>query len=342
MVEQGIRAADSQELSWLRLGWIQRVRQRTSIQSLVTAVLCLYFAVLEGFELFDPDLARAEVATAAGLMIACLVPVVLVLVMGVRLPRWTGLLLVVAHAVVSVYYLGFSHERQNAVAAIQELPVMAVYLAWFFGARIGRALELVIVASVAAAIRFGPFGGPRIEGVLGTGLFGVQNIAGAVLLTWLCLEIGFFVRHRVRIEAHTDALTGALNRRGFTAQLAEAMRRANRSKRPLSIAVLDLDRFKEVNDEEGHDAGDAVLKSLVAQWVSLSRAGDLVGRLGGDEFIMMLPDTPADDAERMLAGMRQLAGHPWSWGVTEMRPGEPMEEGVRRADAAMYRNKRGV
>ncbi|MGB3732047.1 diguanylate cyclase domain-containing protein [Microbacterium sp.] len=342
MVEQGIRAADSQELSWLQLGWIQRARKRTSVQSLVTAILCLYFAVLEGVELFEDDLTRAEATTAAVLLVACLVPVVMVMVMGVRLPKWTGLVLVVAHAVVSVYYIGFSQERQNAVAAIQELPVMAVYLAWFFGARIGRSLELIIVASVAAAIRFGPFGGPKIEGVLGTGLFGVANIAGAVLLTWLCLEMGFFVRHRVRVEAHTDALTGALNRRGFTAQLTEAMRRANRARRPLSIAVLDLDRFKEVNDEEGHEAGDAVLKSLVAQWVSLSRSGDLVGRLGGDEFVMMLPDTPADDAERMLAGMRQLAGHPWSWGVTEMRPGESMEEGVRRADAAMYRNKRGV
>lgn len=341
MVEQGIRAADARELSWLRLGWLQRARRRTSVQSLVTALLCLYFAMLETVELFEEGIVPGEATLAVALLLLCLLPVFLVMVMGVRLAKWTGLLLVVAHAVVSVYYLGFSDERQNAVAAIQELPVMAVYLAWFFGARIGRALELVIVTSVAVAIRFGPFGGPKIDGVLGTGLFGVPNIAGAVLLTWLCLEMGFFVRHRVRVEAHTDMLTGALNRRGFTAQLADAMRRAARSKRPLSIAVLDLDDFKAVNDEQGHEAGDAVLKSLAAQWMSLSRGGDMVGRLGGDEFVMMLPDTSAEDAAKMMARMRSMASHPWSWGVAEMQPGEPMEECVRRADAAMYRNKRG-
>lgn len=341
MVEQGIQAADARDLSWLRLGWIQRARRRTSIHSLVTAVLCLYFALLEVAELLEEGLGTEETMLASVLLALLLLPVFLVLVVGVRLPRWTGLLLVVAHAVVSIYYLGFSQERQNAVAAVQELPVMAVYLAWFFGARIGRTLELIIVASVAAAIRFGPFGGPTVEGHLGTGLFGIPNIAGAVLLTWLCLEMGFFVRHRVRVEAHTDMLTGALNRRGFIAQLGELMRRAARTKRPLSIAVLDLDDFKAVNDERGHEAGDAVLKSLVAQWMSLSRGGDLVGRLGGDEFIMMLPDTSAEDAGKMLARMRSMATHPWSWGVAQMRPGESMEECMRRADAAMYRHKRG-
>ncbi|MDT0156024.1 GGDEF domain-containing protein [Microbacterium sp. ARD32] len=341
MVDQGIRAADAQELRWLGLRWIQRAVRRTSVQSLVTAILCLYFAVLEVFELFQGGLSELEVVLVLVLLVVCTAPAVMVLLMGIRLPKWTGLVFVIGHAAVSVYYLGFSDERQNAVAAIQELPVVAVYLAWFFGARVGRALELVIVTAVAAAMRFGPFGGPEIEGVLGTGLFGPPNIAGAVLLTWLCLEIGFFVRHRVSIEAHTDPLTGALNRRGFALQLAEAARRAARSKRPLSIAVLDLDSFKAVNDQSGHEAGDAVLKSLVAQWMSLSRSGDLVGRLGGDEFAIILPDTSAENAGIMLSRMRSIASHPWSWGAAEVQPGESLDACVRRADAAMYRRKRG-
>ena len=70
------------------------------------------------------------------------------LVFGRRLPRWGGLLLVLLHALVAVYYIGFSDERQNAVASIQELPVMAIFLAWFYGARIGRVVELVILLSV--------------------------------------------------------------------------------------------------------------------------------------------------------------------------------------------------
>lgn len=342
MVQQGVRAADARELSWLRTRWIQRASKRTSIHSLVTAILCLFFAVLFAFELFEDDISLFEVLLSGVLLLVCVGVGVAVLGRGMRLPRWTGLVLVVMHAAVSVYYIGFSDERQNAIAAVQELPVMAVYLAWFHGARIGRSLELVIVVAVAASMGFGPFGGSAVEGVAGPGLFGPPNIAGAVLLTWLCLEMGFFVRHRVRIEAHTDALTGALNRRGFTAQLSESMRRAARSKQTLSIAVLDLDQFKAVNDGDGHEAGDAVLKSLVAQWMSLSRTGDLVGRLGGDEFVMLLPDTSVEDAERMLAGMRLIASHPWSWGVVEVHPGETIEECVRRADAAMYRNKRGA
>src|SRR5690606_26411831 len=240
------------------------------------------------------------------------------------------------------YYLGFSDERQNAVAAVQEMTVMAVYLAWFYGPLIGRWVELGILVAVGAAILLGPFGGESIEGDSTRGLFGVTNVLAVALLTWLCLEMGFFVRHRMLLEGHTDPLTGALNRRGFQSRIGEEMRRARRTGESLSLAVLDLDDFKAVNDVDGHEAGDAVLKTLVAQWGSLSRQNDAVARLGGDEFVMLLPCTSADEADEMLHRMRMLASHPWSWGVTQVLPDDTIETALSRADSEMYRRKRSV
>ncbi|PYD02248.1 GGDEF domain-containing protein [Microbacterium esteraromaticum] len=340
MVVQGIRAADAEELGWLNASWLRRARARTSIYSIATAVACVFFSVLLLLELFETDISLFEILLSAVLMVGGFGCGAAVLVFGRRLPRWGGLLLVLLHALVAVYYIGFSDERQNAVASIQELPVMAIFLAWFYGARIGRVVELVILLSVGAAMVLGPFGGDAVPGAAAPGLFGLSNVFGVVAMSWLCLEIGFFVRHRVRVEAHTDPLTGALNRRGLNHRMDEELRRAQRSGRPLSIAVLDLDDFKAVNDGAGHEAGDAVLKTLVAQWISLSRERDLVARLGGDEFVMLLPDTAEAGAMAMVGRMRQYAAHPWSWGVAEVRADDTLESAMRRADAEMYRHKR--
>jgi len=307
----------------------------------MTVVLCLFFVVVLLLELLEDDITTFEVLLSAALAVGGIVTAVLVLFAGVRLPKWFGLGFVLMHAVVSVYYLGFSDERQNAVAAVQEMTVMAVYLAWFYGPRIGRVLELAILIAVGAAMLLGPFGGEAVEGDTRAGMFGITNVLGVALLTWLCLEIGFFVRHRMVREGATDPLTGALNRRGFVGRMAEELRRSRRSGEPLSVALLDLDDFKAVNDGSGHEAGDAVLKSLVAQWTSLSRHTDLVAQHDGDEFVMLLPRTSAADARKMLHRMRLLASHPWSWGVTEVLPDDTVESVLRRADAEMYRAKRG-
>lgn len=306
----------------------------------MTVVLCLFFVAVLLLELLENDISAFEVALSAVLALAGIGTAVAVLFGGVDLPRWFGLGFVVVHAAVSVYYVGFSDERQNAVASMQELTVMAVYLAWFYGPRIGRVVELVILAAVCTAMLLGPFGGDAVPGDATAGMFGITNVLGVALLTWLCLEIGFYVRHRMMRDVQTDPLTGALNRRGLIRHAAEEARRARRTGHPLCIAVLDLDDFKAVNDVDGHEAGDAVLKSLVAQWTALSRPSDGVARLGGDEFVMLLPRTTAKDAESMLRRMRVLASHPWSWGVTQMLPGEDIEVALRRADAEMYRDKR--
>lgn len=283
-------------------------------------------------ELFETDITPFEVGLSIGTLFVCLGIGFLVL-FEVELPYWLGFGLIVVHALVSVYYLGFSDERQNAIAALQELPILAMYFSWFFGARVARIGELVILAAVSTALMLGPFSGPH-------GLLGPANLIGAVLFSWLCLEAGLFVRNRLQRESHTDVLTGVLNRRGFTSQVRKELRRATKAGCAVSIALLDLDEFKSVNDDSGHAAGDDVLRALTSQWKSMSRPDDIIGRLGGDEFAMLLPGTEAKDAMVVMNRLREPASHPWSWGVTQMISGETVESALQRADSSMYEHKR--
>lgn len=334
MVVQGIHVADAEELRWLRFSWLTRVRQRTSTYSVVTASVLLLFGVLGVIELFETDITLWEQILSGGTVLVCLGVFALVALVGVELPHWVGIAVVIAHALVSVYYLGLSDEQQNAIAALQELPLMAMFFSWFYGARVARVGEFLILVALGIATALGPFTGHD-------GLLGPANIIGAALFTWLCLEAGLFVRHRILLESHSDPLTGALNRRGFIAKAELEMRRASRHHRPLTVAVLDLDKFKSVNDGEGHAAGDDVLRSLTAQWMSLSRQTDIVGRLGGDEFAMLMPETDSDEARAVMARLRQYASHPWSWGVAQLHADDTIESALSRADREMYAEKLG-
>ncbi|MET1116268.1 MAG: diguanylate cyclase [Comamonas sp.] len=149
--------------------------------------------------------------------------------------------------------------------------------------------------------------------------------------------------------ASSDPLTGLLNRRGFDARLAAALSLAQRSGRPLSVVTIDVDHFKRVNDTYGHDIGDNVLRSLAAQLRNRLRASDAVARLGGEEFIVLLPDTALAQALQMAAEMvasieagtrDQVGSVTVSAGVSALRPGdEDASAMLRRSDAALYAAK---
>lgn len=117
--------------------------------------------------------------------------------------------------------------------------------------------------------------------------------------------------HALRLErnekaalATLDPLTGALNRRGFLERLGLERQRALRTQAPLSVAYLDIDAFKALNDRAGHAAGDALLRDFVAVLQARIRATDTLGRMGGDEFAILLPDTDRPQAERLLAELQ--------------------------------------
>jgi diguanylate cyclase (GGDEF)-like protein len=142
--------------------------------------------------------------------------------------------------------------------------------------------------------------------------------------------------------ARTDDLTGLLNRRAWEEQLPREMARARRNSDPLCVAMLDLDFFKNYNDQRGHQAGDRHLKQSAAAWVSELRASDTLARYGGEEFTVALPGctliNAKDIVERLRAAMP--GDQTVSAGVACWNGRESAEELVGRADAALYEAKR--
>ncbi|MCP4406537.1 MAG: sensor domain-containing diguanylate cyclase [Gammaproteobacteria bacterium] len=116
-----------------------------------------------------------------------------------------------------------------------------------------------------------------------------------------------------------DFLTGIYNRRHFFDLAEKELARTRRYHRPLAIIMFDLDRFKQVNDQHGHLAGDQVLQSVVRRIRACVRVTDILGRYGGDEFVIMLPETPLYDAERIAERMHQtIAVQPIEVGETKI------------------------
>jgi diguanylate cyclase (GGDEF)-like protein len=146
---------------------------------------------------------------------------------------------------------------------------------------------------------------------------------------------------RLRELATSDPLTGLLNRRAWEDELPREIARAQREGGDLTIALLDVDHFKRFNDSHGHQAGDRLLKEATAAWRTSLRRVDRLARLGGDEFALLLPRCDAEQAEEVLARVRDAtpAEHSCSIGVAQWTPDESAEELVSRADSALYEAK---
>lgn len=157
----------------------------------------------------------------------------------------------------------------------------------------------------------------------------------------------------VQRRATHDELTGLPNRRHMQQRLAQEHARQQRGGDVFSVALLDLDHFKRINDMHGHAVGDEVLRAFAATAVATLREGDLFARWGGEEFLLLLPATRGPQAHatllRLLERVHGLdlalalgVGDPlaFSAGVTEQRPDEPVAETVARADREMYEAKR--
>lgn len=169
-----------------------------------------------------------------------------------------------------------------------------------------------------------------------------------LVLTTVLLVVGD-ERRELAQEAITDSLTGAFNRRCLDACLATAIERLHRTGEPASLAMFDVDHFKAINDELGHAAGDEILKAFVALVAGRARKLDVLFRVGGEEFALLLTNARSSDAlhvadelRRLVAGAELVPGRrvSISAGVSELRRGETASEWMRDADAALYRAKR--
>jgi diguanylate cyclase (GGDEF)-like protein len=148
--------------------------------------------------------------------------------------------------------------------------------------------------------------------------------------------------------AHTDQLTGVANRRELYSGLQKEIKKSERYGRPLSIIFFDLDNFKSVNDTYGHDCGDRVLRDVVRITERVLRTTDRLGRWGGEEFVVLAPETNLQEASRMAERLRvEIATHrngsaptvTASFGFAEIEAGDTPEALIKLADQGLYKAK---
>lgn len=192
--------------------------------------------------------------------------------------------------------------------------------------------------------------------VIGTAFFTIDgdnswrllvSTAVTIALIYILLDVIYALQTKMARLALKDELTGAYNRREMNARLAIAADRKKRYDAASSLMIIDLDHFKSINDTYGHAAGDRVLVELVDLLRSNCRRADEVFRAGGEEFVILLPDTSIDGATTLVDKiMKALRGRRLadlsvtaSIGIAEIATDETVESWMSRADAALYRAK---
>ena len=223
------------------------------------------------------------------------------------------------------------------------VPVFAA--AWLVGRRAG-----VLISAVGAVAYFVSEGMGR--GFETRPLVPVFNFAarlGAFLFVTYFVSALRRSLEQERAAARTDALTGALNRRSFFEAAEMEIKRARRHRQPFTVAYLDIDDFKELNDHFGHTAGDAALRALTDTLRGGVREIDSVARLGGDEFVLLMPETDDAAARAVVTRVREslarvAADNRWpisfSVGVvTWTTPPRTVDAMIKQADDTMYEVK---
>lgn len=217
------------------------------------------------------------------------------------------------------------------------------FFAWFLGRRSGLAASL-ICASVAIGLHRRQF--------FHSGLVYWNALAWLAVYVFFVLIISEIRQLYAREQSWSqlDPLTGISNRRSFLARLEIEKSRAKRYENPLTLAYIDVDRFKEVNDRFGHSTGDKLLGIVAQIMAEAVRKEDAVARLGGDEFAVLLPDTDLLSATAALdkvCSSLDEAMKEYNWRVTFsigivtfQPPPESVEEMINAADRAMYAVKK--
>lgn len=243
--------------------------------------------------------------------------------------RWWAIHVAVVFASALIGLLAWRSATAVGIVGLGPILIaLGLYAAHFFGLAAAR-LHATLLVSLASA------------GALAAapGRFAVQWLALMVSVVVLTEAQGRLAS-ALRTAATTDPLTGVANRRAWEAEASRNLARAARTREPLSFAILDLDDFKGVNDREGHSAGDALLRELASGWAARLRAADLLGRYGGDEFVLCLPDTDERGTWEILEQLERTHAFSWSVGVASARPGDTLATVLARADAHLYLQKR--
>jgi len=248
---------------------------------------------------------------------------------GARLPRWT------LHVDVGVATVAASVLA--AVGATGHVPFadlytwVTIFAALYFRPLLAIAHVVAAAASYAVVLAVGPTVPSPVAAWLA--LFGTLAVAAIVVIGLVSV---------LRRAGREDPLTGLANRRSFDERLEEELKRAQRTGTPLSAVIIDLDRFKAINDAGGHESGDHLLRALANAWQEAIRGGgDFLARTGGDEFSLLAPGADAMSVRRLVKRLADAlpAGITASIGVATWDRAENAADLLRRADQAMYQTK---
>jgi diguanylate cyclase (GGDEF)-like protein len=296
------------------------------VGTLVGAVLLgfLAMAVREAPDARAGMLIRASMLSAATVAATVLVP-------WHRVPA-------ILHKLLPLLYVLVVYMTRDATGGVSSSYTQLALLPILWVAVYGSATELATTLLATGLVLSAPMlSTPASQ----------QDILRAVSILALGAALGFIVsrffsqiRHqtgKLRVLAGTDPLTGTANRRAWDEELSSALIRADRDGHPVSVALLDLDDFKGFNDTHGHQAGDRLLKEVAAVWQGMLRAGDVLARVGGDEFAVLLPgctlETAATIAERLRSAVSEAN---CSIGVAAWDGEESVDRLLARADGALY------
>jgi diguanylate cyclase (GGDEF)-like protein len=292
-------------------------------------------ALLEGLLPADPPFALAPA-------LAVLAIFTFLLSVGPRLPRAALALLGPLGVVLTAVALATTPGAGDG-AVLYTLPTL--WTTFFFG----RRGAVAIVACVAAAHVLVLISVPAASAFPARFVDVIAGVSIVAIVTLALARRNESLVAKLAAESRTDALTGLLNRRGFEERAALALAHTARAGGSLALVTFDLDYFKRVNDEWGHDVGDRVLARTGMVIASLARETDVAARMGGEEFTVLLPLADAHDAEAFSARVRAAlvapdpGGTPLvriSAGVAACERPFDVQACQRRADSALYEAKR--
>ena len=247
-----------------------------------------------------------------------------------RNPRWlTYAVFAIALGVgIPVSALNLVEGAPGTALTVSSLFFLTGFAAFNFDLRTTR----ICVASLWVGLGLGILVGGRHHLGAAWLIFGAAAVIGAEMLSRGVASI--------RDAAITDPLTGLQNRTGLWEECERAITASRRLEQPLTLVHIDLDGFKEVNDREGHAEGDRILRLCAERWVGVIRAGDTLARIGGDEFLLLLPGTSIEGVGALMEKLHQVSPIEWCFGAAELRPDEDIHICMDRADVELYASKR--
>lgn len=280
-------------------------------------------------------------------------------------PRWLGLFSSLLDvSLVSAVHVGFLLAG-HPLTATNSHVVFSIYFLALTGTCLRLDTRLCLVAGAAALLEYGAvvawsvigwdLAGPAFAGD-SYGSFSWDSQVGRLLLLALGTALSWIIVERAgrhRRDSMSDRLTGLPNRRYIEDRLDEAMAAARRTRRPLVLALADLDHLKQINDRQGHAAGDAALRHAAAALRQAFRRTDVIARYGGDEFVILFPEAePRSAAERLEEFRAAIAEQPavvggagvqvtFSLGLAVFpADGEELDDLLAQADQRLYAAKR--